>query len=58
MEERKFRIGVDLVKDVMFHAHFTKERIKTVATTRINDLPAAKRSGKGMGVVVIIREWL
>merc|ERR550534_3514664 len=44
VEERKFRIGVDLVKDVMYHAHFTEERIKTVATTRINDLPAAKRS--------------
>ena len=46
-----------MVKDVMFHAHFTEERIKTVATTRINDVPAAKRSGKGMGVVVIILEW-
>ena len=49
-------MGVNWLKDVLFHAHFTVERVKTVATKWVNEVPTAKRSGKrvtgeGAGIV-------
>ena len=39
-------MGVNWLKDIIFHAHFTEERVKTVATKWLNEVPTAKRSGK------------
>jgi len=45
VDENKFGVGVNWLKDVIFHAHFTEERVKTVATKLLNEVPTAKRSG-------------
>lgn len=45
VDEAKYAIGVNWLKDILYHAHFTEERVKTVATKWVNEVPTAKRSG-------------